>query len=271
MAFPLPSPDSTCLVTGASAGIGEEIARELARRGYNVTITARRAERLEVLAKQLSDEFGVVADPIACDVRDDEARTRLLEQIAENGKHVSVLVNNAGLGGPGRIHRLPKERAIEMVDTNVRALVALTSDLSREMVERGEGAILNVASTAAFQPIPTESVYSATKAFVLNFSNAVDAELRGTGVRCTVLCPGPTETEFAEAAGAKYVFDQVPSFLLADARDVAATGVDAMVHGKRTAIHGTINRIGAVAGSKSPRPVVLKTLETFWPGARASQ
>jgi short-subunit dehydrogenase len=267
MAFPLPSTDSTCLVTGASAGIGEEIARELARRGYNVTLTARRSDRLEALAAELHEQFGVAADVIACDVRDDEARARMLDQINASGKHVSVLVNNAGLGGPGRIQRLPKERALEMVDTNVRALVALTSDLSREMVERGEGAILNVASTAAFQPIPTESVYSATKAFVLNFSNAVDAELQGTGVRCSVLCPGPTQTEFAEAAGAKFMFDRVPSFLLADAHDVAVTGVNAIVHGRRTAVHGTINQIGTVAGGKGPRPVVLKALQKIWPGA----
>lgn len=267
MPFPLPSPDSTCLVTGASAGIGEEIARELARRGYNVTLTARRADRLEALAEELRDEFGVAADVVACDVRDDDSRAQMLEQIAAGGKQIDILVNNAGLGGPGRIHKVPKERALEMVDTNVRALVALTSDLSREMVERGEGAILNVASTAAFQPIPTESVYSATKAFVLNFSNAVDVELQGTGVRCSVLCPGPTQTEFAEAAGAKFMFDQVPSFLMADARDVAVTGVDAMVHGRRTAVHGRINQIGAVAGGMGPRPVVIKALQKIWPGA----
>lgn len=266
MPFPLPSPDSTCLVTGASAGIGEEIARELARRGYNVTVTARRADRLEQLAAELHGEFGVDADAIACDISDDDARAKLFEQIEANGKQVSILVNNAGLGGAGRLHKLPKDRVLQMIDTNIRALVALTYDAVGPMVERHEGAILNVASTAAFQPIPTEAVYSASKAFVLNFSNALDAELQGTGVRCTVLCPGPTRTEFAAVAGIDKFFNEMPGFLVASAQEVAVTGVDALARSKRTSIHGKLNRVGAVAASVSPRPVVIKTVQTFWPG-----
>lgn len=268
MPFPLPNPDSTCLVTGASAGIGEEIARELARRGYNVTLTARRGERLDALAEELSGDFGVVADAIACDISDDAARAALLKEIAIGGKIVSVLVNNAGLGGTGRFQNQSGQRVREMIDTNIWALVALTHELVGPMVDRREGAILNVASTAAFQPIPSESIYAASKAFVLSFSNALDADLQGSGVRCSVLCPGPTRTEFADVAGANDFFDKVPRFLVAGARDVAVAGVDAMAHGKRTSIPGAINRVGAVAGSKSPRPVVIKTLQTFWPGAK---
>jgi hypothetical protein len=136
------------------------------------------------------------------------------------------------------------------------------------MVARGEGAILNVASTAAFQPIPTEAVYSASKAFVLHFGEALSTELGGTGVTCTTLCPGPTATEFADVAGISDGFDALPGFVVADPAFVAIEGVDAMARGKRLCVPGKLNKVTAVAGSKSPRTVVLKTLDVFWPGPR---
>lgn len=268
MSFPLPDADATCLVTGASSGIGEEIARELARRGYHLTLTARRKDRLDNLASELSEQFGVTVATVACDLRADDERARLIAEIASSEKRVDVLVNNAGLGGAGKLHKLDPQRAMDMVDTNIRALVALCQHYGKQMVARKEGAILNVASTAAFQPIPGEAVYSASKAFVLNFSEALHTEMARAGVTCTVLCPGPTRTEFAEVAGIGEMFEKVPSFAVASAQDVAVAGVDAMVHGKRTCVPGTFNKISAVAGSKSPRTVVLKSLQTFWPGAK---
>lgn len=269
MTIPLPSTESTALITGASAGIGAELARELARRGYGLTITARRADRLDQLAAELRDTYGSDVTVLPCDLGDDAERERLIGEVAAHGKRVDLLINNAGVGGAGRLQRLPKERVMEMVDTNIRALVALTREYVEPMVERGSGAIMNVASTAGFQPIPTESVYSASKAFVLHFGEALDVELSGTGVHCTTLCPGPTRTEFAAVAGSQALLDQAPDFVVADARDVAIAGVDALVRGKRRCIPGKLNKVGAVAGSKAPRPVVLKTLQTFWPSSAA--
>lgn len=268
MTLPQPKSDSTCLVTGASSGIGMEIARELARRGYNLTLTARRFDRLATFADELERDFGVRADPIQCDLRIDGEREMLMERLEERGATVDVLVNNAGLGGAGRLLAVPEERALDMIDTNIRALVWLTRRIATQMVDRGEGAILNVASTAGFQPIPTEAVYSASKAFVLHFGEALSSELSGSGVTCTTLCPGPTATEFAEVAGISDGFDSLPRFVVADAAAVAALGVDAMARGKRLCVPGALNKVSAVAGSKSPRAVVLKTLDAFWPGPR---
>jgi len=268
MTFPLPKPDSTCLVTGASSGIGEEIARELARRGYNLTITARRFDRLSSLATELQSAFGVRVETAQCDLRVDGEREALLDRLENDGITIDVLVNNAGLGGAGKLLSVPEERALDMIDTNIRALVWLTRRVADGMVRRREGAIMNVASTAAFQPIPTEAVYSASKAFVLHFGEAFSIELAGSGVTCTTLCPGPTETEFADIAGISDGFDSLPGFVVADPTFVAVEGVDAMARGKRLCIPGKLNKVTAVAGSKSPRTVVLRTLDTFWPGPR---
>jgi short-subunit dehydrogenase len=262
MPCPLPSEDGTCLITGASAGIGAELARELSGRGYHVTLAARRVERLEALAAELPGEVAVRE----CDVRSIEQREALL---AGAGRRIDILVNNAGLGGAGRFWEVPRERASDMVETNVLALVDLTRRAVAPMVARGEGAILNIASTAGYQPIPTEAVYSASKAFVLNFGEALSVELEGTGVTCTTLCPGPTRTEFAAVAGNAKLFNRLPGPLLADARPVAAAGVEAMLAGRRTCVPGISNRISAVAGGMTPRPLVLWTLKHAWPGVRS--
>lgn len=267
MPIPKPMDYSTCLITGASSGIGAEIAREMARRGYGVTLAARRAPRLESLAAELRDEFGVAANPIVCDVTSSADREALIERVIADGKMIDVLVNNAGLGGSGHFHLVSEERALEIIDTNIRALVSLTRRVLPQMVERRAGAVLNVASTAGFQPIPTEAVYSASKAFVVNFGDALSRELSGTGVSCTTLCPGPTHTEFASVAGIENAFESLPGFVVSDPKNVAAAGVDAMFKRKRVCIPGALNKVGAFAGSKSPRPLVLKSLDTFWPGA----
>ena len=265
MSFPLPREDGTCLITGCSAGIGVGIARELARRGYNLTIVARREDRLQELAAELEGDFQVQVTPIACDICDAAARQSLFKQIAANGNEIDVLVNNAGLGGAGAFVNLDFDRAMQMIDTNITALVALTHPVVSEMVERGSGAIMNVASTAAFQPIPREAVYSSTKAFVLSFGEALHTELKGTGVTCTTLCPGPTDTEFAGVAGVQKLFDSAPKFTVASADDVAIAGVDAMVHGRRTVVYGKLNRVGALAGQITPRSLTLLTMDKMWP------
>jgi hypothetical protein len=267
MSHPSPNPDATCVVTGASAGIGAELARELAARKYNLTLVARRADRLAALADELRSRHGIVATAISVDLQDVGERERLVAQIAAGGRHIDVLINNAGLGGSGPFAGASRERAAQMIETNIAALVDLTRLVVEPMIERRSGAILNVASTAAFQPIPNEAVYAASKAFVLSFTDALAAELAGTGVSATSLCPGPTKSEFATVAGSERLFASVPGFLVADARPVAAAGIEAMLAGKRVCVPGLANRIGAIAASKSPRGLVLRAMKLAWPAA----
>src|SRR6478672_8264971 len=207
MALPPPSADSTCLVTGASSGIGTEIARELSRRGYGVTLVARREERLRELAAELGD--GAAYE--VCDVTDADARKALAECLAVRGLEVSVLVNNAGFSTSGPFVQSDRGRELDMVRTNIEAVVDFCSLLVPGMAERGRGAVLNVASTASFQPIPMQSGYAATKAFVLSFTESLHAELAGSGVNVTALCPGPVKTEFVDVAEIPDA-DRMPGF-----------------------------------------------------------
>src|SRR5512132_576744 len=164
MALPPASADSTCLVTGASSGIGADIARSLARRGHGATLVARRTERLDELAEELRSRHGVRAEVLACDLADSAAREDLARQIDDLGLTVEVVVNNAGFGSGGLFQRLDQERELEMVRLNVETVVALCGRYVPLMVARGRGALLNVASTAAFQPLPRQATYSASKA-----------------------------------------------------------------------------------------------------------
>ncbi|HEX8803779.1 MAG TPA: SDR family oxidoreductase, partial [Acidimicrobiales bacterium] len=201
MALPSPAADRTCLVTGASAGIGVEIARLLAQRGLGVTLVARRQERLRALADELTGAHGVRAEVVAADLADPGSRAAIAPTVAERGLTVDVLVNNAGVGTMGPVHRSSAPREVAAVRLDVEAVVDLCTTLVPGMVERRRGAVLNVASTAAFQPLPGQATYAAAKAFVLSFSEALATELAGTGVTVTALCPGPVDTDFAESAG----------------------------------------------------------------------
>ncbi len=243
------------LVTGASSGIGSEFARLLAARGYAVALSARRKDRLETLAAELHREHGVRTLAIALDLAEPAAAADLYEEVARNGIELEVLVNNAGFGHWGKFAESPWEREREMIELNVRALVELTKRFLPGMVERRSGRVLNVASTAAFQPGPLMAVYFATKAFVLSFSEAVNEELRGTGVNVTTLCPGPTQSEFFVKAEAQE--KQLGKGKLPDARQVAALGIDALFAGKRTVVHGARNRILAALGRIAPRSTVI--------------
>src|SRR5919202_113232 len=177
MALPPPDPNSTCLVTGASSGIGSEIARGLARRGHGVTLAARREERLRELADELSSEHGIRAETISVDVSDVDARRHLRDQIEERGLIVEVLVNNAGFGSGGKFTELDAEDEASIIATNVEALVALTGHFLPDMVERGRGAVLNLASLISFQPVPFQATYGASKAAVLSFTEALHEEI----------------------------------------------------------------------------------------------
>jgi uncharacterized protein len=265
MGLPEPSVSSTSLVTGASSGIGAAIASELASRGHSVTLVARREERLRSLATDLAADHGVEAEVIACDLGDEAERDRLATELRNRGRLVEVLVNNAGFGHQADFARSPHERMVEMVRINVEAVVDLTSRFLTGMVDRGRGSVINIASTAAFQPLPGSAVYAASKSFVLSFSEAIRTELRGSGVTVTAVCPGPVRTEFTEVAGFEEgVEDTTPSIVWMSAEDVARHAVDGAKHDRRVVVPGALNRASALAGQHSPRAVALPLINRFW-------
>jgi uncharacterized protein len=264
MGLPEPSVSSTSLVTGASSGIGAAIAKELASRGHSLTLVARREERLRTLATELISAHGVAADVIAADLRDPAERDRVADELRGRGRVVEVLVNNAGFGHQADFATSPRERLVEMVDINVGVVVDLTSRFLTGMVDRGRGSVINIASTAAFQPLPGSAVYAASKAFVLSFSEAIRTELRGTGVTVTAVCPGPVKTEFMEVAGFGGVEDRTPGAVWMTPDELAHHAVDGAVHDRRVVVPGVINRAGALAGQHSPRALALPLISRFW-------
>lgn len=257
MALPAPSPDASVLVTGSSSGIGEQIARRLADLGHGVTLVARRAERLEELAAELHRATGVTARVEACDLTDDSARWSLIARLSEADAHISGVVNSAGFGSYGRFDGLPLDREQAMVRLNVLALHELTGAFLWPMVERGAGAILNVASVAAFQPLPGFATYAATKSFVQTFSESLHAELTGTGVSVTTLSPGPVPTEFGIVAGVGSAEEPAAAGMAVSAQDVAAAAVRGMLHGKRTVVPGVATKGMALGGRFVPRSLLL--------------
>jgi short-subunit dehydrogenase len=265
MALPTPRPDSTALITGASSGIGADLARSLARRGHGVVLVARRTERLEELAAELHDEQAVRAEPLACDLSDAGERAAMLDRLGELGLTVEVLVNNAGFGSGGLFQKLDQERELQMVRLNVEAVVDLCGRFVPEMVRAGRGAVLNVASTASFQPLPRQATYAATKAFVSAFTDGIYADLRGTGVTATCLCPGPVETEFPDSAGIEDAAEGLPSIFWTQSDHVAEEAVKGLERGKRVVIPGAINRATALGGQHVPRGLLLRLGSRFYP------
>ena len=264
VALPEPSASATALITGASSGIGEAIARRLAERGHGVTVVARREDRLRALATALADEHGVRAEPIAADLGTQAGRDELLERVAALQLDVEILVNNAGFGDSGNLHRGDPARLTQMVRLNCEALLDLQARYSPAMVERGRGAIINVASTSAFQPIPGTATYAATKAFVLSLSEATHSELSGKGVTVTAVCPGPVKTEFAAEAGLGDANESLPGFIWTDVEDVARDAVNGAEKGNRVVVPGLMNRAGALLGQHSPRALVLPVAKLAW-------
>jgi hypothetical protein len=262
----LPEPDAatTVVITGASSGIGTELARQLAERGYNLVLVARRRERLEELAGTLRARHGVAIDVDATPVGDPAARERLLAALRDNGRSVVGLCNNAGFATYGRLQDTDPQREQEEIRVNVDAVHHLTVGLLPGMVDRGEGAILNVASVAAFQPLPYQATYAATKAFVLSFSEAAHTDLLGTGVSCTALCPGPTRTEFVDVAQMHGLEAQAPGFLWQSAEDCARDGIVAMLEGRRTEVPRITNKLSANAGRLTPRSVLLPVVRQIY-------
>ena len=259
MVLPAPSPDRTCLVTGASSGIGSELARLLAARGLGVTLVARSQDKLRSLADELTTRHGVRAEVIVADLADASSRTPIPTELERRGLSVNVLVNNAGFTTMGAVDRSDPDAEVALVRTDVEAVVHLCSLLLPGMVERRSGAVLNVASTAAFQPLPGQAAYGASKAFVLSYSHALRGELRGKGVTVTVLCPGPVETGFAAAAGMsdEEAAGAMPKVMWLPAADVARAAVAGLEADRAVVIPGLANRLSAAAGWLSPRGVLV--------------
>src|SRR5215471_10084276 len=240
------------LVTGASSGIGVELARQMARDGHDLVLSARRAAPMHALAAEL-EAHGADSLVIPVDLSKPGAASELAGAVETRGLTIDVLVNNAGLGGIGRFDELDPGRVSEMLHVNVVALTELTRSLLPGMVARRRGKVMLVASTAGFQPGPRMAVYSATKAYVLSLGEALAYELRGTGVTVTTLCPGATATEFFKVAGSNEAVLK-PAM---SASEVARIGYRAMRAGRRVAITGILNRILAVGGRYGPHSITL--------------
>jgi short-subunit dehydrogenase len=239
------------LITGASAGLGAEFARQLSKRGHALVLAARRKDRIDALAKELGN-----ARAVAIDLSKSGAAAKLMANVEAAGEQVEMLINNAGFGLIGRFAKRDPERLREMIDLNVRTLTDLCRLAAPEMIERASGQILNVASTAAFQPGPNMAVYFATKAYVLSFTEALHEELRPHGVRVSCLCPGPTRTEFGEVAGfgGSGMFDRVAM----ESPKVVTAGLEGLDRNRAVVVPGLTNKIGAASTRFAPRKVVRK-------------
>lgn len=255
MSLPAPQVASTVVITGASSGIGAEIARGLSRLGYHPVLVARRADRLNDLAEELKRNHSVSAEVLALDLSDAGARAELVAVIT--ARSPAGLVNSAGFGTNGLFQSLPAARESEQVTLNALALMELTHAALPGMIARGSGAVLNVGSVAGFQPLPDAAVYSATKAFVQTFSEAVNEGLHGTGVSCTALCPGPVPTEWWDIAGADR---SSVGFAATSTAEVAEAGIAAMQQGKRLVVPGLAPKLMGVGGRLTPRRILLPAL-----------
>jgi uncharacterized protein len=266
VSLPDPSPSSAALVTGASAGIGTELSRELAARGHGVVLVSRRKDRLVALARELEATHGVRSHALICDLANSSSRARLPARIANLGIDVEILVNNAGFATGGPFHESPGERELQQVRVLVEAVVALTSAFVPAMVKRGRGAILNVASTAGMQPMPYSAGYAAAKAYVLSFSEAIHQELSGRGVTVTALCPGPVKTDFWDQAGWQLKGGQsfenaIPSPALISPSHAARAGVKGLAAGERVVVPGLPMRTAMLASRYLPNAVKLPVME----------
>jgi hypothetical protein len=251
------NPTKTALITGASAGIGRDLAELCARDGWRVVLVARRKELLESLAAELQRKYSAEIVVLPADLARRESTREIADELARRGIAVDALINNAGFAEIGPFHERAPELIDVMIDVNVRAVVILTRLLLPSMIARKNGKILNVVSTAAFQPGPIMATYYATKAYLLSWSEAISNELAGTGVTVTALCPGPTDTEFMDVAKMTAAKAKKAGWLMTS-RAVAEIGYRGMLAGKRLVIPGFANWLIAFSVRFAPRSLVLK-------------
>lgn len=247
---------AVALITGASAGLGVDFARQLMAKGMRLVLVARRKDRLEALAAELGN-----ARSVELDLSAEGAADRLMSDLAAHDEHVELLVNNAGFGLTGRFAGHDGKRLRQMIDLNCGVLTELAHAVLPGMIERKSGQILNVASTAAFQPGPGMAVYFATKAYVLSFSEALHEEVKKDGVTVSCLCPGPTATEFGQVAG--FGGHPVVDKMFMTSPDVVRIGLDGIAQGKAVVIPGFANRFGAQGHRFLPRSVLRKIAGTI--------
>jgi hypothetical protein len=270
MALPTPKENTTAIVTGASSGIGAAMARELARRGHGLTLVARREDRLKALADEVAQAHGLRTEVIAVDLTDADSRGELPAQLAARGLTADILVNNAGFTTMGPSFRADRDAELALVRTNVEAVVDLCALFVPGMVTRHRGAVLNTASTAAFQPLPGQAAYGASKSFVLSYGRALGAELHGTGVSVTTLCPGPVETGFAETAGMtdEEAGETLPKIMWVPVDDVARAAIEGLAAGRPVVIPGAANRVGAGLAHLAPKSMLLPLMARRHPSLK---
>lgn len=246
----------TTLITGASSGIGEAFARKLASQGENVLLVARTENKLVTLCSELGRLHNVKAEYVALDLTEDDAPARLFAEVKERGHEVEMLINNAGFGSMGDFIQLDLETELKMIDLNIRALVELTHRFLGPMRERRRGAIVNVASTAGFQPVPFMTTYAATKAFVLSFSIGLWEENRPYNVQVMALCPGMTDTNFFEAGH----MDKPPMRLSQTPEQVVETAMRGLKRGKSHIVSGWSNYLMTESERLVPRSFVARAV-----------
>ena len=261
IAIPPPRPESAALITGASSGVGTEVARRLAARGHDVLLLARRKDRLDALAAELEREHRVRAVGLPCDLSDGAARAGVLAQVAELGLDVEVVAHCAGRGMSGEFHRLPLADATAMVRTNFEAAVDLVGTFVPAMVERRRGAILLVSSLAGAGPVPGFTAYAATKAAITSFGEGLHGELARYGIAVTVVAPAGMDTEFGTVAGMESLIDQTPKILKATAAECADIGLAGLERNRRVVIPNPVVRAMGVLGAHMPHALSLK----IWP------
>jgi short-subunit dehydrogenase len=251
----------TALVTGATTGIGRELAKQLARSGHDLVIVARHQEMLDDAAARLRGKHGVQVTPIACDLFRPGAAEQLYRDVNELGLRIDLLVNNAGQGEWGKFHETDLARQLDIIQLDVTSLVTLTHLYLRDMVARNDGRILNVASVAGTMPMPLMAVYAASKAFVLSFSEALHEELRQTGVTVTCLAPGSVETDWWDKANARHT--RAGQAHKAEPGEVARAGLQGLSHREARVIPGIMAKAEAAAARVLPDTVVARRAETM--------
>ncbi|MCX2933834.1 SDR family oxidoreductase [Mycobacterium sp. CVI_P3] len=264
--LPPPGPNRAALITGASSGIGAEIARVLSDRGHHVVLVARRTEQLTDLAEQLRRPSSVVG----ADLSQPAQRAQLPERVAALGLEVDILVNNAGLSTMGPVAAADPDAELTVIEVDVAAVVDLCTRFVAGMVGRRRGAVLNVASVAAFGPLPGQAVYGAAKAFVLSYTRALGEELKSSGITATALCPGPVHTGFGEAAGisTEEAEAALPKPLWVSPEDVARAAVDGLAAGDPVVVPGRLNRAATAVYHLTPRRLLLPLLARNHPGLK---